>query len=222
MTTLESIRKTFVPPIVITAIAIALVTDWKNVQASENTVALHVNSEAPVELIRTTTERVLSRLDSDPEIKQSQDRLFVLVEENIAPNIDFRQLSRLAAGKHWRVASDDQQQRLTGEFRKLLIRTYSTTLAEYTGQGITYRILKTKADRKRAVVRATVERSTGPAIDIDYSLYRAPGGWKIYDMKVEGISLVVTYRSSFNQEIRANGIDGLIRNLAQLNQKTAS
>lgn len=174
-------------------------------------------SEAPIDLIRTTTEKVLARVNRAPEFKTNPDRLRALVEESIAPHIDFRQLSRLAVGKHWRLASIDQQQRFTGEFKQLLIRTYSTTLAEYSGQGITYRALNTKTKGKRAVVRATVERSGGPSIDIDYSLYQATSGWKIYDMKVEGISLVVNYRSNFNREIRTNGMDGLIKHLAVLN-----
>jgi phospholipid transport system substrate-binding protein len=180
--------------------------------------ATKASSEAPIDLIRTATEHVLEKLDTDPEIKANPDRVFVLIEENIAPNIDFRQLSRLAIGKHWRVASVDQQQRFTGEFKQLLIRTYSTTLAKYSGQGITYRALDTKTDGMRAVVRATVEQPGGPSMDIDYSLYQAKSGWKIYDMKVEGISLVVNYRSSFSREIRTNGMDGLIRHLAVLNQ----
>jgi phospholipid transport system substrate-binding protein len=179
--------------------------------------ATQATSEAPIDLIRTATEHVLEKLDTDPEIKANPDRLFVLIEENIAPNIDFRQLSRLAVGKHWRVASIDQQQRFTGEFKQLLIRTYSTTLSEYSGQGITYRVLNKRDDEKRAVVRSTVEQPGGPSIDIDYSLYQAKSGWKIYDMKVEGISLVVNYRSNFNREIRANGMDGLIKHLAALN-----
>ena len=174
--------------------------------------------EAPLELIRTTTEYVLAKLEMDPEIRTNPESLFVLVEESIAPNIDFTQLSRLAIGKHWRVASTDQQQRFTLEFRQLLIRTYSTTLAEYSGQGITYRGLNTKTGGKRAAIRVTVEQPGGPPIDIDYSLYQATTGWKIYDMKVEGISLVVSYRSSFSREIRANGMDGLIEHLAALNK----
>lgn len=181
-------------------------------------VMTHATSVAPIDLIRTTTDHVLARLDADPEIKTNPERLFVLVEENIAPNIDFRQLSRLAIGKHWRVASIDQQKRFTGEFKQLLIRTYSTALAEYSGLAITYRALITKTVAKRAAIRATVERYGGPSIDIDYSLYQAKSGWKIYDMKVEGISLVLNYRTSFNREIRTNGMDGLIRHLAVLNQ----
>ena len=180
-------------------------------------VVTQATSEAPIELIRTTTEQVLIRLDMDPAIKKNPARLFVLVEENIAPNIDFRQLSRLVVGRHWREASADQQQRFTGEFKQLLIRVYSTTLAGYSGQGITYQALNSKPGGKRSVIRATVEQLHGAAIAIDYSLYQTTSGWKIYDMKVEGISLVVTYRSNFNHEIRTNGMDGLIRHLAVLN-----
>jgi phospholipid transport system substrate-binding protein len=204
-------RQIFVPPIVATIIAIGLVTNWGSAEANEA-------AATPTDLIRTTTENVLVRLDKAPEINTNPDRLRALVEENIVPHIDFMQLSRLATGKHWRSASDAQKERFTDEFRQLLIRTYSTSLAKYSDQGITYRELNTAKGDKRAVVRATLEQPGGHYITMDYSLYKSEPSWKIYDMKVEGISLVLNYRSTFNREINANGMDGLIRHLALLNR----
>jgi phospholipid transport system substrate-binding protein len=175
-------------------------------------------SESPVDVIRTTTEHVLAELDLVPEIKSNPDRLKVLVEEIIAPNIDFTQLSRLAVGKHWRAATTDQQERFSEEFRQLLIRIYSRSLADFSGQGISFQALNTKTEGRRAVVRTILEQPGTSSITMDYSLYKTASGWKIYDLKIEGVSLVGSYRSTFAREIRTNGIDGLIRHLAALNQ----
>lgn len=175
-------------------------------------------SETPIDLIRTTTEHVLAELDLVPEIKTNPDRLKALVEEIIAPNIDFRQLSRLAVGKYWRIATTDQQERFREEFKQLLIRIYSKSLADFSGQGISYQSLNTKTDGRRAVIRTILEQPSTSSVTMDYSLYKTTSGWKIYDVKIEGVSLVRSYRSTFAREIRTHGIDGLIRHLAVLNQ----
>lgn len=175
-------------------------------------------SEAPVDVIRTTTGHVLAELDLVPEIRTNPDRLKVLVEEIIAPNIDFTQLSRLAVGKHWRAATTYQQERFSEEFRQLLVRIYSQSLADYSGQGISFQALNTKTEGRRAVVRTILEQSGTSSVTMDYSLYKTASGWKIYDLKIEGISLAGSYRSTFSREIHTNGINGLIRHLAALNQ----
>lgn len=175
-------------------------------------------SEEPVELIRTTTKRILGKLAQAPEIKSEPDRLKRLVEENIVPSIDFVRLSRLTLGKHWRTASTDQRNRFSDEFKQLLMRTYSTSLTEYSGQEIEYIPLKGAIDGKRSAVRTKLHQSDGSPVTVDYSLYKTGADWKIYDVTIEGVSLVVNYRSSFGQEIRTHGLDSLIQHLATRNQ----
>jgi phospholipid transport system substrate-binding protein len=175
-------------------------------------------SEDPIELIRVTTERVLDQLIQTPEIKSDPDKLKILIEEYVLPSIDFMRLSRLTLGKHWGTATATQRQRFTDEFKQLLIRTYSTPLTEYNGQDIEYLHLKTTPDGKRSGVRTRLRQSGGAQITVDYSLYQTRDGWKIYDVTIEGVSLVVNYRSSFSQEIRTHGLDGLIQHLAVRNR----
>ncbi len=175
-------------------------------------------SEEPLELVRTTTERVLVQLKQAPEIRSESDRLKRLVEESIVPSIDFVRLSRLTLGKHWRSASSEQRNRFTSEFKQLLMRTYSTSLAEYSGQEIEYISLKAAVNGKRSAVRTKLHQSGGPPVIVDYSLYKTNGGWKIYDVTIEGVSLAVNYRSSFGQKIRTHGLDSLIQHLATRNQ----
>ena len=175
-------------------------------------------SQEPLELIRSTTELVLNRLAQAPEIKSQPDRLKTLVEESIVPSIDFVRLSRLTLGKHWRTATPEQRNRFTREFKQLLIRTYSTSLTAYSGQEIEYIPLKETADGKRSAVRTKLHQPDGLPLTVDYRLYKAPQGWKIYDVSIEGVSLAVNYRSSFGQEIRTQGLDELIRHIASRNQ----
>ena len=175
-------------------------------------------SEEPLELIRTQTEQVLGQLAQAPQIQSQPDALKRLVEESIVPSIDFRRLSRLTLGKYWRAASTEQRNRFTSEFKQLLIRTYTTSLKAYSGQQIEYIPLKEASDGKRSTVRTKLHQPNGPPVTVDYSLYKTPTGWKIYDVTIEGISLAVNYRSSFGQEIRTQGLDTLIQHLASRNQ----
>lgn len=175
-------------------------------------------SEEPVELIRTTTERILDKLAQAPELKSEPDTLKRLVEESIVPSIDFVRLSRLTLGKHWRTATTEQRKRFTSEFKQLLKRTYSTALTEYSGQVIEYIPLRETLDGKRSAVRTKFHQSSGSPVTVDYSLYKSNDGWKIYDVTIEGVSLAVNYRSSFGQEIRTHGLDSLIQHLATRNQ----
>ena len=175
-------------------------------------------SKDPVDMIRATTERVLVRLEQAPETKLNPDKLRTLVEENILPSIDFMRLSRLTLGKHWRTATNLQRERFSNEFRRLLIRTYSVALAEYAGQKVDYMPLKMTPDGRRSAVRTKLQQSGGAPVTVDYSLYKTSTSWKIYDVTIEGVSLAVNYRSSFGQEIRIHGLDGLIQQLAARNQ----
>jgi len=183
------------------------------------TATLAVSGE-PVELIRTATEHVLIELAQNPEIKSEPARLERLVEEIIVPNIDFTLMSRLTLGKNWRTATSEQRKRFTSEFKQLLMRTYSSSLSEYSGQEIEYTTLKEALDGKRSTVRTKLQQSGGPPVKVDYSLYKTQDDWKVYDVTIEGVSLAVNYRSSFGQEIRTYGMDGLIQHLATRNQET--
>ena len=171
-------------------------------------------SNDPVDLIRTTTERVLAELEKAPDIKSDPNKLQNLVEVNVSPSIDFTRLSSLILGKHWRTASRQQRQRFTAGFRKLLVKTYSTSLAEYSGQTIEYRLLNTAAEGRRATVRTLLKRVSDPPVVVDYRLYQTADRWKIYDVSIEGISLAVNYRSSFNEAINSHGLDQLIRQIS--------
>jgi phospholipid transport system substrate-binding protein len=172
---------------------------------------------APLDLIHAAVDQVLAELDARPELRGDRTGLRRLVEERVAPHFDFTALSRLALGKHWRAASPAQQARFTGEFHRLLVRTYSGYLGDYDGETIEYQAQPVSDAGRRAGVLTRIIAPGRPSVTVEYNLYAGADGWKIYNVSVEGISLVTTYRSSFDEEIRRASLDGLIDTLAARN-----
>lgn len=175
----------------------------------------YADSVQPDELIKQTSEKVLSALELNKEKYDSQpEEIFKLVNDIILPHLDFRAMSKLALGKNWRKANDDQQIRFTQAFKTMLIRTYSKSLTEYAGQEIEFLPYRPPAEGKRTTkVKTVINQGTGPDIPIIYSLRIKNDIWKVYDIKIDGISLVTNYRNSFASDIRRVGIDGLIDKL---------
>lgn len=175
----------------------------------------------PDVLVRNTSKEVLEIIKKDKDI-QTGDRkkLLDLVETKILPHFDFTRITRLAVGKNWRTATPEQQQALVKEFRTLLVRTYSTALTSYRDQ--TYEVKTADVKGDDATVKVEINQPGGQPINIDYSLEKTQQGWKVYDVIVAGISLVTSYRSTFNNEINRSGIDGLIKTLMDKNEKLES
>lgn len=177
---------------------------------------------APDELVRRTTNDVLNIIKNDKDLQSGDTRKVVqLAEEKVLPNFDFARMTQLAVGKSWREASDAQKQALTKEFRTLLVRTYSTSLTQYRNQTIDVKPTKVGAGDTETVVKTLINQPGGQPIPIDYSMAKVPTGWKAYDIVVDGVSLVTNYRSTFAEEIRKSGIDGLVKTLADRNTKSA-
>ena len=129
-------------------------------------------------------------------------------------------MTQLAMGRNWRMATPEQQKILTAEFMTLLVRTYSTALATYRDQVIDVKPLRAAPNATDVTVKSDVKRPGSQPIAIDYDLGRTPAGWKVYDVKVGGVSLVTTYRETFANEVRENGIDGLIKSLSTKNRQS--
>jgi len=170
----------------------------------------------PDVLARTTTQEVLVILKQDKAIQNgNQSRVYQLVEAKILPNFDFNRMTQLAVGKHWPGATAQQKQSLVTEFRNLLVRTYSRSLTEFSNQTVEFKPLAIKPDDTDVTVRSEIRQPGGQQpIPIDYSMYKTAFGWKVYDVSIDGVSLVTNYRASFSNAIRQSGIDGLIHTLA--------
>ncbi len=185
----------------------------------------HAADEAPDALVQRLSSEVLDALRSDKTIKAGDvDKIMVLVDKTIMPNVNFRRMTAAAVGPGWRQASAEQQQRLQEEFKQLLVRTYAGALAQVSDQTVSVKPLRAAAEDKDVLVRTEV-RGRGDPVQLDYRLEKTPGqgaGWKIYNLNVLGAWLVETYRSQFAQEINAKGIDGLIQSLSARNKGNAA
>ena len=179
--------------------------------------------EAPDALVKRVADDVIATIKADPQIQAvNAARIHEVMESKLLPNFDFARMTALAMGKNWRAATPEQQQRLTNEFRMLLIRTYSGALSKYRDEKIEYKPLRAAAGDTDVTVRTAVLKAGGTPIQIDYSMGKTAAGWKAYDVTVGGVSLVTNYRDEFNDQIRTGGIDGLIKVLADKNKGVAT
>jgi len=178
---------------------------------------------APDVLAKTTTQEVLSILKTDKELKSGNlKKVYDLVEVKVLPHFDFDRMTQLAVGRYWQKASPEQKQVLVREFKNLLVRTYSSALAAFTNQTIEFKPLAMKPDDTDVTVKTEVKQPGGQPIPIDYSMYKTDFGWKVYDVSIDGVSLVINYRASFGNTIRQSGIDGLISMLEAKSNSLAS
>jgi phospholipid transport system substrate-binding protein len=171
---------------------------------------------APDALVKSAVYEVLG------VIKQNKDQhtLLNLAEKKVVAHFDFRQMTQLALGRSWSQATPAQQEALERAFRTLLVRTYTAALSQSSGETrVEVKPAALKAGDTETVVRTLAFEPGRKPVQIDYRMRNASGGWKVYDVVVENLSLVTNYRSTFQSEITRSGIDGLIRTIEAKNQK---
>jgi phospholipid transport system substrate-binding protein len=176
--------------------------------------------DSPDAMIKEVTEEVLDIVRQDKDIQSGNTaKAIALVEAKAQPHFNFQRMTALAMGRDWRKADPDQKKRLVDEFRTLLVRTYSNALTGYKNETIRYKPAGKPSSDGDVLVRTEVLQSGGKPIPLDYSVEKGPQGWMIYDVIVAGVSLVTNYRDTFTQEVRANGVDGLIKMLSDKNKQ---
>ena len=187
-------------------------------------VASAENMSEPQTLVKNASAKMLKALeDNQAELEKSPEKIYSLVEDILMPYFDFEKMSKLALGKNWRQLDKEQRVQFVEEFRLLLIRTYSTAMLEYTNEEIRLLPFRDDVSRKRVTVPMEVIQPAGPSMPMALSLFQNDSSeWKVYDVKIDGISLVTNYRSSFATEIRNKGVDSLISDLAERNAKLKS
>ena len=165
--------------------------------------------EDPQQMVRETGERILAQLtERKPELEADPRLIYPLVESEVLPYFDFRRMSQSAMGRFWRTATEVQKTDLTREFRELLVRTYATALLGYSGQQIEYLPTRYPADATKVMIPTRIASPDAPPIPINYRLHLNDTKWLIYDVVIDGVSLITNYRSQFAAEVRRNGIDG--------------
>lgn len=173
---------------------------------------------APDQLVQKITDDVLAAIKSDKELAAGdKQKALKVAEEKVLPYIDFEQSTRLALGRAWNQATPEQKKRLVAEFRAMLVRTYSNAVQAYQGQTLKVLPSRGKQDPEDTTVRTQYIRAGGQPLPIEFHMRQTEKTWKVYDIVVEGVSLVMTYRSEFDAVVKQEGIDGLIKRLAQKN-----
>jgi phospholipid transport system substrate-binding protein len=172
---------------------------------------------APDAQVKAVTMDVTALLKADPTIPTNPTKLANVIETKLAPNFNFARMTQLAMGRNWAKASPEQQKVLTGEFKNLLVRTYSGALSNYRNNTVDFKPLRMQPTDTDVIVK-TVVQAGGSPVPIDYSMEKSADGWKAYDVVVGGVSLVTNYREEFNNIIRDSGVDGLIKSLQQKNK----
>ncbi len=174
-------------------------------------------------MVRKNTNEILAAIKADKGLAAGdQKKIEALANEKVLPYFNFVRMTQLAVGRNWKDANEAQKKSLIDEFRTLLVRTYSTSLTQFRDQTIEVKPTKMTAADTEVVVKTQINQPGGQAIPIDYSMEKSSGAWKVYDVLIDGVSLVTNYRSSFNTEIQKSGIDGLIKSMSERNAKNAA
>lgn len=168
----------------------------------------------PDEMVKNVTSEVLTYLEANTEqLTNNPDEVVAVVRNKVLPHFDFRYMSQLVLGKHWRRASDSQKNRFTEAFKGLLISTYSNSLTEYSGQEVEYLPFRAADDAEKVTVKIEVIPQAGLPIPIDYQLHVSDDAWKVYDVNIDGLSIISNYRSSVGQEVANKGLDKVIADM---------
>ena len=180
-------------------------------------------AEAPDALVKRISNEVIDSVKADKAIQAGdRSKIMGLVNEKILPYVDAEKMTQQAAGRHWRSATPEQKQKLTKEFRDLLVYTYAGALSTIKNETVEFKPMRGAPTDTDVEVRSQVNVARGEPITLNYRLSNDSGSWKIYDVNVLGAWLVQTYTSTFNSEISKNGVDGLIKRLADRNAQLAS
>ncbi len=174
----------------------------------------------PADIVRTTTDDVLARITADKEtLRADPGKMFNLVSEVIFPHFDFAIMSQWVLGEHWNSADETSRQAFVDQFRKLLVRTYATALLEFSDQAITYPDVQQKGGANTALVKQEISQEGSAPMPVVYRLHNKSGEWKVFDVSVDGVSLVKTYRASFGAMIKDGSLAALIDSLSAKNKQ---
>ena len=170
----------------------------------------YADAPAPDELVRKLAAEMTSAVRSDPDLQNPGSlKISDFVQKNIVPRFDFERITQIAMGRNWAKASPLEQKQITAEFSKLLTRTYSNAIASLKDLDVEVKSTRVLTPNADVTVKTQMIGRPQP-VAIDYSLVNGSGGWRVYDVTVEGISLVAAYRDEFAGLVSQSGVAGLI------------
>jgi phospholipid transport system substrate-binding protein len=184
------------------------------VAAAAPAAASPVDASGPSQLIESAANAMLKELDANrPAFRKDPARIYEVVDRILLPHFDVNYAARLVLAKHWRTATPEQRKRFVDAFYRSLLNNYGDALVEFTGDRIKVLPAKVEPTATTATVRTEVKRSNGDRIPVNYSLRKGDAGWKAWDVTIEGISYIKSFREDFGSEIDQKGIDAVIQRL---------
>lgn len=179
------------------------------------------DATTPDQITKKSVDDIIAALKTNKATyAKDHKKLYAMVDEKVLPSFDFERMSQWILGKHWQQASPEQQKRFTEEFRHLLVRTYATALLNYTDQKVEFLPFNAREGADEATVKTVIKQSGGgPDIPINYAFYKKNPDWKVYDVSIDGVSLVSNYRRTYASRIKREGLDALIQSIATANAK---
>lgn len=188
------------------------------------------SAEHPAQAVmqRFSDEALTTLRNNNQRLQENPEQIYGLMRKTVSEYVDFPRVARLVMGSHWRTASAQQRQDFTQEFSQYIVRFYAKAMEEFIiNQGvpeeisITYLPFRAREDDRTVTVMTRLSAPNQRDIPVNYSLYQTDGSWKVYDVTVEGVSVVRNYRTTFNDEIRARGLDTVIESLRERNRSAA-
>jgi len=175
-------------------------------------------AEAPDLFVRKIADEVFEILKTDKDLKAgNKEKAYKITEEKILPYFDFDRISKLVLGKAWPAATKDEQEAFKKEFKTMLVKTYGSALLKFKDQTLNYKPTRFQPSDEEVLVKTEILKSGAPPLPIDYMLEKDGDSWKVFDIIIEGVSLVTNFRGQFGNEIKQNGIASLISKLAEKN-----
>jgi phospholipid transport system substrate-binding protein len=171
-------------------------------------------SQSPSDIVQTAAQGMLHDLDANrAAYKQDPNKVHELVDKYLLPHFDTEYAARLVLGAHWKTATPDQRKRFVDAFYHSLLANYGTALSDFTADRLKIFPAKVDPNSDKATVRTEVKRDNGDRIAVNYSMRKSPDGWKAWDVAIDGISYVNSYREDFGAQIDQQGIDAVIARL---------
>ncbi len=170
--------------------------------------------ETPHQVVEATVNGIAQQIEARrPELTANKRELYALIDQELLPKFDTDYAGRLVLGKSWRNATPEQRKRFVDAFYNFLLRSYATAVLKFDQTQV--RIFPERVPPRdgRAVVETQMRLPDGSMVPVNYAMHSTPGGWKAYDVRIEGVSYVQNYRNQFNAEVAARGLDALIRRL---------
>jgi phospholipid transport system substrate-binding protein len=183
---------------------------------------VHAEVIAPDVLIKNTVQEVITIIKQDKDIQSGdQKKIIALVDAKVLPHFDFVRMTQLATGRYWRTATPEQKQALVTEFRNMLVRTYTKVFTVYRDQTVDVKPFKMASDDNEVTIKTIISKPGSQPVPVDYEMKKTADSWKVFDISIEGVSMVMSYRGTFASQIQENGIDGLIKTLSNKNTNAA-